>query len=226
MQTSFPLFSRLPPEIRRLIWRRSWKTRVVVILRGEPEESRHDLHETICPREQFVHQSYDELFRARRGLSTPGINGQTATYTHTSLPVSLFVNRESRNETLFHYSLAFRLPHGESRVYFNFAVDIPAVMKHHMNILQWSADVDKVEALVIMGSPMVGITYTINYTGGKAEEVPSLLESVGVSTKELTSTCPNIKRLHFSPIMYEVVDPWQEVGFLWPLPGHWQNWSY
>lgn len=48
----------------------------------------------------------------------------TVTKSWAPLPISLWVNHESRVETLRHYEIAWGLDGGESRVYFNFDKDI------------------------------------------------------------------------------------------------------
>lgn len=48
----------------------------------------------------------------------------TVTKSWAPLPISLWVNHESRIETLRHYEIAWGLDGGESRVYFNFDKDI------------------------------------------------------------------------------------------------------
>lgn len=55
---------------------------------------------------------------------------RTIAITATKPPTTLFVNRESRDVTLRRYPLAFALPGGESRVYFNFALDTLVLSRH------------------------------------------------------------------------------------------------
>ncbi|TLS26143.1 hypothetical protein PpBr36_05004 [Pyricularia pennisetigena] len=50
--------------------------------------------------------------------------------TGTRIPITLWIDRESRAETLKHYRLAFALRGGASRVYFNFGVDTLRVPVH------------------------------------------------------------------------------------------------
>lgn len=50
----------------------------------------------------------------------------TVTHTTAVTPISMFINQESRIETLKHYKLAWGLPRGETRVFFNFNLDILA----------------------------------------------------------------------------------------------------
>lgn len=55
---------------------------------------------------------------------------RTIATTATKPSATLFVNRESRDITLRRYPLAFALPGGESRVYFNFALDTLVLSRH------------------------------------------------------------------------------------------------
>lgn len=55
---------------------------------------------------------------------------RTIATTSTKLPATFFVNRESRDVTLRRYPFAFALPGGESRVYFNFALDTLVLSRH------------------------------------------------------------------------------------------------
>lgn len=54
----------------------------------------------------------------------------TRTWSRTQLPVSLFVNFESRSETLRHFGVSWSLYGGFSHVYFNFDLDVLRLPLH------------------------------------------------------------------------------------------------
>ncbi|KAK7946641.1 uncharacterized protein PG986_010962 [Apiospora aurea] len=55
----------------------------------------------------------------------------TSTTTDSKPPVSLFVNYESRHETLLHFQTAFALGRNEAKIYFNPGLDSLKLPRHH-----------------------------------------------------------------------------------------------
>ncbi|KAI5921859.1 hypothetical protein F4810DRAFT_676220 [Camillea tinctor] len=135
----FPQFGKLPPEIRQMIWECTWEYRTVFVDRhiiGTDSREFYDLQ---------YNDGYGDGGREMRGdfnfhilwrWGDPGLGDERPdptwdTYLVTLTrsrsikpPVSLWVNQESRRETLQKYSLAFRLAGGRSTIYFNFERDM------------------------------------------------------------------------------------------------------
>ncbi len=197
MFASFALFVQLPSEIRRMIWRYTWEPRVVVIRRGESGKG-----SILSQIQYFAGQCRAEQANARNWH----LIGVT-TYTHTQVPSSFFVDYESRDETLRHYKLAFKLPLGRSQVYFRFGVDVPATPRH--NVLHWrrSENISQVEDLVIMDLEIIdNYSHQIKFVDGKAEDIAHIGRIAGTDTETLMEDCPNLKRLHFVELHDEFVD--------------------
>ncbi|KAI7785815.1 quinate permease [Diaporthe eres] len=181
-----PSFSKLPCEIRALIWESTWEPREVKVKRYvEAHKSDFDCDGTVKSRSRRRHR--DKLLHSNAVMLTEwddspylrsigrdvtvaqqqATDGEedddddeedekkklshnakklanrpdkvqqkdlqrirTIATTATKPPATLFVNRESRDVTLRRYPLAFALPGGESRVYFNFALDTLVLSRH------------------------------------------------------------------------------------------------
>ncbi|KAI1392308.1 uncharacterized protein F4822DRAFT_124280 [Hypoxylon trugodes] len=157
----FPQFRKLPAELRLKIWRESWEPRDVVALRhldGMNGPSNKHLEPSGMLR------GGDALFRQHLSatLRTWGVsrgaqlsagpldlfmlnNFETSTWSTSKPPMSLWVNKESREETLTHYELALALPDGESlvpgghsKLYFNFNLDALVYPLHRSLSLAFS----------------------------------------------------------------------------------------
>lgn len=113
-------FSAIPAELRLAVYKLTWEPRRVPIHR-----------EWISPR------PFKKLERrARRHLKQvdnyfDDTDITTVTTSSAALPVTLWVNAESREETLKHYQLSFaRSRNGRSHVYFNFDLDELEIPRH------------------------------------------------------------------------------------------------
>jgi hypothetical protein len=148
--TVFP-FSRLPIEIRLMIWRRTFP-------RGNGFGGRRRIR----------------LAALRYGSNDP----MNRVFTSASTPVALHVNRESRREALRHYRLLFNLGAGQdvprhTPIYYNPSLDIIELRGRHLhrnNIARpmargfaWlarhaQADFDAIQTLEIRGwyRPTIG----------------------------------------------------------------------
>lgn len=149
LDKTFPQFSRLPPELRRRIWQHTWEARAVTISRrlvafkhGQPMGVGYDpsyewLH-------RYTHEYKTHLVRSNHwGVVDPryhrktwfekaiGKDLVTSTTSDSAPPASLFVNHESRHETLLHFQPAFSLDGGHTNVYFNFGLDTMKLSRHY-----------------------------------------------------------------------------------------------
>lgn len=113
-------FSAIPAELRLAIYKRTWEPRRVPIYR-----------EWVSPR------SFKELRRrSRRQVKQVDdyfgdTDITTVTTSSAQLPVTLWINAESRDETLRHYQISFaRSRNGRSHVYFNFDIDELEIPRH------------------------------------------------------------------------------------------------
>ncbi|KAI1212694.1 uncharacterized protein F4807DRAFT_346276 [Annulohypoxylon truncatum] len=121
----FPQFRMLPPELRRQIWRETWEHRNVKLARrislvaDARQEGQRDtdliifaLHHSHVTRKHWdirEHESNDCLYsQGPYAQVAPKI--VTHTRSTTRPPVSLWVNRESRDETLMRFKLSLTLP--------------------------------------------------------------------------------------------------------------------
>lgn len=139
------LFSDLPTDLRLRIWRETWAPRVVNILREEDESRRRyprgkgaaDLRELEQRHGRAMHQRWTREClpdAAGNPVELPRVAAKpsdremfctvTSSWAAARSPASLWVSREARKETLRHYELCLGLYGGESRVYFNFALDV------------------------------------------------------------------------------------------------------
>ncbi|KAK8102767.1 hypothetical protein PG984_015913 [Apiospora sp. TS-2023a] len=146
IEKMWPQFSRLPPELRRLIWQHTWENRAVTIKRkvvdfkGGPQVPL-DLREAPYTSHNATRHYKTSLVRRDWGVLDPisdelssrahGKDFVTSTTTDSKPPVSLFVNHESRHETLLHFQTAFALDGSDAKVYYNFALDSLKLPRHH-----------------------------------------------------------------------------------------------
>lgn len=93
--TEFRPFSKLPIEMRSIIWKHSLPTSRTVLIRLKKEAKKDNEHA----------ESFE--------LASP-----------CTLPIALRVCKESRLEALRHYHLAFSNPYHEARIYIDFSCDI------------------------------------------------------------------------------------------------------
>ncbi|KAG6367406.1 hypothetical protein INS49_001595 [Diaporthe citri] len=116
-----PTFNTLPAELRLKIYAMSWEPRRVILSRswlGGPEDlSDYEFYARAA--EQNVYDFFNE-------------DEVTTVSTSTApLPVTLWINQESRHETLRYYEIAFACPkNGSSQIYFNFRIDELEIRRH------------------------------------------------------------------------------------------------
>lgn len=114
-------FKTLPAELRVKIYKMTWEPRRVTLARSWLE-GQDDLLECEA-RAQTSDLYVFELFGENQVT--------TVTTSSAQLPVTLWVNSESRCEILSHYEIAFACPrNGSSKVYFNFAIDELEILCH------------------------------------------------------------------------------------------------
>ncbi|KAK7917135.1 hypothetical protein PG985_010743 [Apiospora marii] len=148
IEKTWPQFSRLPPELRRLVWQHTWEHRVVTISRRLSALRDRAVGVHTHPRDEPLASNATRLFKTRQtrtdhwGVddsaysqgSDDKANGRdfiASTTTDSKPPVSLFVNYESRHETLLHFQTAFALSGNKARIYFNFSLDSLKLPRHH-----------------------------------------------------------------------------------------------
>lgn len=139
--TATATFNALPPEIRIKIYAMCWEPRRVRLARswleGPEDLLGHELYART--QEQNVYDSFDE-------------DDVTTVSTSTApLPVTLWINQESRYETLRYYEIAFACPrNGSSQVYFNFRIDELEIRQHgDLRSIINREDLGKLKALII-----------------------------------------------------------------------------
>ncbi len=123
---------KLPPELRLLLWRTTWKDRVVVLQAG-PRGARC----STCVHTDCKFDPAEET-------------NSLIIHTHTKVPMTFRINRESRYETLSKYKL-FELPDHESRIYFRPGTDVPSLPWLTMPYFVGSPDLAESEELMITG---------------------------------------------------------------------------
>ncbi|KAI1454085.1 hypothetical protein F4805DRAFT_441136 [Annulohypoxylon moriforme] len=115
--SKFPQFRRLPTELRLQIWRETWEHRDVKLARRSGLWTVWD--RTVPNNLGIVHvhhlatrQHWNVHQHGRDWCGYSMIPGRFVTHTRSTTrpPTSLWVNRESRGETLRHFELAFALP--------------------------------------------------------------------------------------------------------------------
>lgn len=139
--TATATFNTLPAEIRVKIYAMCWKPRRVTLARcwleGPDDLLGHELYART--QEMNVYDSFDE-------------DDVTTVSTSTApLPVTLWINQESRFETLRYYEIAFACPrNGSSQVYFNFRIDELEIRQHgDLRSIINREDLGKLKALII-----------------------------------------------------------------------------
>ena len=210
---TFRCFPSLPPELRRIVWRHTWRPRAVelsrVIVGARPSEedlerwAQHILNQVWCDT-QVLHGVSCNRYQESFSGYTPV---KTITTTTTKPPISLLINSESRAETLRHYRLAFASLGSESRVYFNFALDW-LVLRSHVNpfLVASLSDLQKLENVLLPATQADS-----NYHATMAHRGYHYLHSIGryptsalVAKREDVRTialcimkcfCPNLRQL-------------------------------
>ncbi len=134
----FP-FAKLPAELRFMLWRFTWKDRVVIIQLGKLD----------VPRSKNVF--YAEL--AHSGRSNSSLVGgkdfnKNIMHTHARLPWTFFLNSESRYVSLKYYKLAFQLAGYENRVYLGQG-DIPCILQCDLETFG-GTELSQVKELMVM----------------------------------------------------------------------------
>ncbi|KAK8877283.1 hypothetical protein PGQ11_002229 [Apiospora arundinis] len=146
LEKTWPQFSRLPPELRCLIWQHTWEHRDVTVSR-RLVAFRHRIPEANPTVKSQAHARTlyykTHLERSNNwGVTDPRYERDwfsaakkndfdTSTTSELEPPVSLFVNRESRHETLLHFQTAFALNGRDAKIYFNFSLDTLNLPLHH-----------------------------------------------------------------------------------------------
>ncbi|KAI1343217.1 hypothetical protein F5Y15DRAFT_427669 [Xylariaceae sp. FL0016] len=134
-EVGFPQFAKLPTELRRKIWRATWEDYDITVTRKTTgycgtrlEEAYKSLPETAVHRIKSRHIRL--VCYKCEGLDPPDDDLPDAypvrhICTHTSAsrsgpPLSLWINQESRDETMLYFQPAFSLPFGTTSLYFDF----------------------------------------------------------------------------------------------------------
>ncbi len=193
-------FHSLSAEIRCMIWKHTWEPRGVVIRRI------CDLCEPVCPHDCSPYNWHDNrpILNLKNVWKAACPNATTnRTFTKSKMPVSLLVNRESRSETQLHYKLAFKLPQGESRVYFNFALDVPIVLQDDLPIwrLETGGDFAGLHNLVILkdreqsGMPWLSFPILGTSSDTQAQSSMTSRQSHWRVVDLIVLICPGIKHL-------------------------------
>ncbi|KAI0379116.1 hypothetical protein F5Y04DRAFT_290577 [Hypomontagnella monticulosa] len=124
-------FSQLPPEIRRYIWRKTWVGRNVILTRGHRGIRGTDIlgiprpvdHKALRVQHvRFARHDWGHGGEPHEDLYMP-FEFVTHTSSKVPPPLSLWVNQESRDETLRHFEIAFGMSGGSSTAFFNFDID-------------------------------------------------------------------------------------------------------
>ncbi|TLD08574.1 uncharacterized protein PgNI_07351 [Pyricularia grisea] len=118
----------------------------------------------------------------------------------TLVPITLWIDRESRAETLKHYRLAFALRGGESRVYFNFRLDTLRIPVHgKLWRLVQRRDLQDLERLRMIGTaddPSGSRSRSVNpapATTHNPAEPPAAMGSL------LRALCPRLRHVTIEP---------------------------
>lgn len=139
--TTSHTLSTLPAELRFKIYAMSWEPRRVTLARswlfGQEDLDENEFYART--RDQNVYDFFKEADVTTVSTST------------APLPVTLWINKESRNETLRYYEKAFACPrNGISHVYFNFRIDELVVRRHgDLRRIINSEDLARVKALIV-----------------------------------------------------------------------------
>ncbi|KAI7785816.1 hypothetical protein LA080_005933 [Diaporthe eres] len=134
-------FKTLPAELRIKIYAMTWEPRRVVLTRSWLEGT-EDLVE------------YEFYARTEQQNVYDFFNEDDVTTVSTStapLPVTLWINEESRHETLRYYEIAFACPrNGSSEIYFNFQIDELEIRRHgSLKSIISREELARVKALIV-----------------------------------------------------------------------------
>lgn len=140
-ETTKTTFSTLPAELRVKIYEMTWEPRRVTLTRFWLAGPNHLLEYEFYARtsDANIYDFFDEDRVTTTTMST------------AQLPVTLWINSESRYETLRHYEIAFACPkNGDSKVYFNFEIDELEIRRHGaLRSIISGEDLAKVKALIV-----------------------------------------------------------------------------
>ncbi|KAL7621321.1 hypothetical protein AAE478_008642 [Parahypoxylon ruwenzoriense] len=206
----FPQFRKLPTEIRLKIWRGTWEHRNVGFTRrimgfrqkqatgfflndGDFDFARiMRTHQVYMTRQEWTDQE----------MPPDTMPYQLVTYTRgmSKLPVSLWVNQESRSETLEHFKIAFAMPGGRSNVYFHFGLDILKFPLH--SPLSTAFPVPDLRLLTRLCIPEL------------VPAVPSFAETTGEWDEEVDRILPRIDD-------EDDAVPYHEFKYVWRLLRRW-----
>jgi hypothetical protein len=145
-------FTTLPAELRVKIYKMTWEPRRVTLVRSwlAGQDDLREYQFRARTSDAYIYEFFDE-------------DQVTTTTTSTAqLPVTFWINKESRYETLRHYEIAFACPkNGNSTVYFNFAIDELEIRGHGaLKSIITADDLAKVKALIVpMGHKAARASY-------------------------------------------------------------------
>lgn len=139
--TTTTTFNDLPAELRVKIYAMSWEPRRVNLTRSWLEGP-----EDLLEYEFFARTGHQHIYELFDEDDVTTVSTSTA-----PLPVTLWINHESRHETLRYYEIAFACPrNGSSQVYFNFRIDELEIRQHaDLKSVINREDLAKVKALIV-----------------------------------------------------------------------------
>ncbi|KAH8757629.1 hypothetical protein F5883DRAFT_683635 [Diaporthe sp. PMI_573] len=178
-------FTTLPAELRVKIYKMTWEPRRVTLVRSwlAGQDDLREYQFRARTSDAYIYEFFDE-------------DQVTTTTTSTAqLPVTFWINKESRYETLRHYEIAFACPkNGNSTVYFNFAIDELEIRGHGaLKSIITAEDLAKVKALIVpMGHKAARASYNTLDTLRVTHRVDNLDEKL----YELTQTYADLQRLY------------------------------
>lgn len=202
---------KLPLELQGMLWRFTWTDRVVIIQVGKLENPIQTWLKDETPETRFRAEAEQIEFQ---DAFHPNVKGFKKDIIHTpaQLPSTLFVNRESRHETLRHYRLAFQLPGYESRIYFHPGMDIPCLARHNLSNFQGCVDLAEVDELMVMSARWCHPLGDFIFQIPKVDEDWSkkwMHNFTGLNPNHVVAVCPKVVWLYWhSNYRYEV-DPWE-----------------
>lgn len=119
--TTKATFNALPAELRVKIYAMTWEPRRVILTR-----SWLDGPEDLVEYEFYARTEDQNVYDFFNEDDVTTVSTSTA-----PLPVTLWINKESRHETLRNYEIAFACPrNGSSEIYFNFQIDELEIRRH------------------------------------------------------------------------------------------------
>ncbi|KAI0169779.1 hypothetical protein GGR52DRAFT_592348 [Hypoxylon sp. FL1284] len=165
----FPKFRQLPTELRLMIWRRTWVARAIRPTRTL--EGTQDMATSVTQLNngRFGQSSLTRIQHANIARyfwgALPDTEEVSASFFHVDYqfitvtsaqarpPIALWINQESRQETLRHYSLCLALAAtevGQTKVYFNFDLDRLVYPVHNpLSTSFWMGDMSRLRNLTI-----------------------------------------------------------------------------